>query len=301
MNALIPFTKMVAAGNDFVVVDTIHNRLTSPQSEWARVSELLCDRHRGIGADGVLVLESSAAAHVKMRIFNPDGSEAEMCGNGARCVARLVRAWPTCRDETIVIETSGGTVSATVHDDHVRTWMPNPRGLRFDLNLEVEHRTFRAAYVNTGVPHLVIPVTDLDQFDVGRFGKALRAHRTFLPHGTNVNFTQADRDDPDRLRIRTYERGVEEETLACGTGATASAVVHGLVYGDLRTSRIAPGEVRKHRTRRMLVQTRSGDSLTVSFTVLMDGEYGRVRDVTLEGEARLVYEGTFFWTYREGT
>lgn len=300
MKTQIPFTKMVGAGNDFVVIDTIHNRLVPLKTEWPRVSTLLCDRHRGIGADGILVLEPSTAALVKMRIFNPDGSEAEMCGNGARCVAQFIRGWAESRDDTVAIETAGGTVSATVHGTRVHMAVPDPRDLRLDLNLEVEGRAFRAAYVQMGVPHLVVPVLDLDHLDVNRFGRALRGHRMFHPHGANVNFTQADHDHPDRLCIRTYERGVETETLACGTGATASAVVHGLVREDLQTSRVAPSRSKEQRTRQVLVQTRSGDSLRVSFTVFMNGKLGRVRDVALEGEAHMVYEGTYVWKYREG-
>lgn len=285
MTTAIPFTKMVATGNDFVIVDTLHNHVSSLAGEWPQMSQRLCDRHRGIGADGVLVLEPSRVAHVKMRVFNPDGSEAEMCGNGARCAARFVQTWPTSPGDTVVIETAGGMVSATVHGSQVRMQMPNPHDLRFDLNLEVGERMVRAAYLNTGVPHLVVPVSDLDHVDVNSLGRALRQHRMFLPSGANVNFLQADEAHPDCVRIRTYERGVEAETLACGTGAAASAVVHGFM----------PAPVNATESRRIQVQTRSGDLLTISFTVTMDGASGRVTDVVLEGKAHRVYEGTWFW------
>ena len=292
---LIPFTKMVGAGNDFIVLDTVHDQLGALKTEWARVSRQLCNRHHGIGADGTLVLERSNVGHVKMRIFNPDGSEAEMCGNGARCVAHFVQAWPGHSNDTIVIETVGGIVSAKVHEKGVQMQMPEPRDVRFDLQFQIDPWAFRAAFLTVGVPHLVVPVKDLDLIDVNRVGKALRAHPTFLPHGTNVNFTQVDSRDAGRIRVRTYERGVEAETLACGTGAAASAIVHGLVEPDLRTSKIQPRQRREQQVCRLEIETRSGDTLTVSFTVIIDGSGGRVTAVTLQGPAHVAFEGTFPW------
>ena len=295
MKQRVPFTKMVGTGNDFVVIDTIHNRLAPLAEDWVRIAKLLCDRHRGVGADGLLVLEPSHVAQVRMRIFNSDGSEAEMCGNGARCIARLVHEWPDCRNGTIAIETRAGLVSATVHDDGVQMRMPDPRDLRVDLELEAEGRRFRAAHLTVGVPHLVVPVVDLDQIDVHRLGRALRRHRTFLPHGTNVNFTQPDPQDTEGIRLRTYERGVEAETLACGTGVTASAIVHGLIQPDLQTPKVFPSPTREPYACRSQVQVRSGDRLTVAFTVTMQGSSGRVTNVMLKGGAGAVFDGTFPW------
>ena len=300
MTVQIPFTKMVGTGNDFVVIDTIHNRLAPLAGDWVRVSRLLCDRHRGAGADGVLVLEPSHVAHVTMRVFNPDGSEVEMCGNGARCIARLVHGWPECRNGPVVVETRAGLVSATVHDDGVQMRMPDPTDMRFDFELEAEGRRFRAAFLTVGVPHLVVPVEDLDEIDVNRFGRALRSHRTFLPRGMNVNFTQADSEDTEGIRLRTYERGVEAETLACGTGATASAIVFGLIQPNLQIPKIFPSPTQEPHACRVQVKVRGGDRLGVAFTVTMHGNYGRVSNVMLKGAAGLVFEGTFPWEPQEG-
>ena len=227
----IPFAKMVGTGNDFIVVDTRTHPRPALQRRWGSVARALCDRRTGIGADGLLVLEPSRSADVRMRVFNPDGSEAEMCGNGARCVAQYVQRARRGRQSSVTIDTAAGLLDATVHRDRVAVRMTDPTALRLDLELDVKRRRIRLGAVNTGVPHAVVPVAALDEVDVSGLGRALRHHRAFGPQGTNVNFIQTDADHPDRLRIRTYERGVEEETLACGTGVTASALIHALSHG----------------------------------------------------------------------
>ena len=232
MPATIPFTKMVGTGNDFIVVDTRRlPRLRRLPRRWGGVARALCDRRTGIGADGLLVLEPSRSADVRMRVFNPDGSEAKMCGNGARCVAQYVQRARRGRQPSVTIDTAAGMLDATVRRDRVAVRMMDPTALRLDLTLDVARRRIRLGAVNTGVPHAVVPVAALDAVDVSGLGRALRHHRAFAPQGTNVNFIQTDADHPDRLRIRTYERGVEEETRACGTGVTASALVYALSHG----------------------------------------------------------------------
>ncbi len=231
MNVTIPFTKMVGTGNDFIVVDTLYHPLPALKGEWPEVTRALCDRHTAIGADGVLVLEPSASANVKMRLFNPDGSEAEMCGNGARCVALYVKSKRRGREQPVTIETAAGVLEATVHDDRVAIRMTDPTALQLELELDVDSRRIRLGSVNTGVPQVVVSVERLEEVDVVGLGRALRHHRAFAPQGTNVNFIQADAGHPDRLRVRTYERGVEKETLACGTGLAASAMIYALSRG----------------------------------------------------------------------
>lgn len=278
---MIPFTKMVAAGNDFIVVDARPRRLSALKGRWAAVARTLCDRHHGIGGDGVLVLEPSRAADVKMRVFNPDGSEASMCGNGARCVAlHLTRQGRGHR--TVAIETGAGILSARTRGNRVAMQMMPPSGLRPGLALAVGGRTVHATAIRMGVPHLVVPVTALDRVDVHRMGRALRSHRAFGPQGTNVDFIQPN-GRWSRLRVRTYERGVEAETLACGTGVTASAIVHGLQHA------------RRSPKQRITVETRSGDLMTVSFAVVVSGRGVRVTNVTLEGTARRICQGTVSW------
>jgi diaminopimelate epimerase len=312
----IPFTKMVGAGNDFVIVDTVHHPLPALKGRWRAVSRAVCDRHRGVGADGLLVLEPSSRADVRMRVFNPDGTEAEMCGNGARCVARFLqdsspavhrrslRRRLTYRADRgprahVCIETAGGLFSAQVEQDRVRMWMPDPSPLELDLTLEADGTSWRAAAVQTGVPHLVVPVTDLDAVDVERVGRMLRHHRHFRPQGTNVDFLQADPRRPNRLRIRTYERGVEAETLACGTGVTACAVVQALA-GDLRLGTLAPNDRDPARQCRFAVETASGETMIVLCTVVADGGAQRVTDVVLEGPATRVFEGLLHWSAGRG-
>lgn len=285
MKTTIPFTKMVGTGNDFVVVDTSRHPLPSLKGQWSAVSKALCDRHTGVGADGVLVLERSRVADVRMRVFNPDGSEAEMCGNGARCVA-LYRSQQTAAS-TVKIETLAGALEATVRGTRVAMRMTDPVNIRLDFSVDLCGRPIRMSTVDTGVPHAVVPVDAINHVDVARDGRALRLHQAFAPRGTNVNFIQADPGRPNRLRIRTYERGVEEETLACGTGIAAAAVVHGLKIGNGRSHR-----------RRLEVRPRSGDVLTVSFAVSHRGSIPHITDLVLEGAAARVFDGMMKWPMR---
>jgi diaminopimelate epimerase len=281
----IPFTKVVGTGNDFIVVDTIRHPVRSLRSRWRSVSRAVCDRHTGIGADGLLVLEPSRRANARMRVFNPDGSEADMCGNGARCVARYLEE--VIRENPMRIETRAGVLAATVRGRRVAIQMTDPTDLRLGLPVAVEGRTLRVGCVDTGVPHAVIAVRQLDAVDVARTGRALRYHRAFAPRGTNVDFIQADPRRPGRIRIRTYERGVEDETLACGTGVAAAAVVHALSQAQARNG---------HGRRRVDVETRSRDVLRVSFVVRGAGR--RVEDLVLEGPADRVCDGVFRWPMR---
>jgi len=241
----------------------------------------MCDRRYGIGADGLLVLERSRIADVRMRIFNPDGSEAEMCGNGARCVAAFVHQQQPSRQDGVSIETAGGLLNAQAHGDRVRMRMPDPKDIRLGLRLSVDPHIQALAFLDTGVPHVVASVKHVDRIDVEGLGRALRRHRAFQPRGANVNFVEVDPKHPRQLRIRTYERGVEGETLACGSGAAAAAVVHAL-----------RSEVRECRTR---IETKSGETLIVSLSVEGQGRARRATNVTLEGAVRQICEGAFPW------
>jgi len=300
MKTLIPFTKMVGAGNDFLLIDTVRHPLGARTPQWRAVSRALCGRHRGIGADGMLVLEPSTMADVRMRVFNPDGSEAKMCGNGARCVARYVhdRRRPARRHQhgsrEVSIQTAGGLLGAIVRGDRVRMRLPDPTDLRLGLRVKAAGRTLEVASINTGVPHAVVPVHALDALDVAHVGRALRHHRAFGSHGTNVDFIQPHTTQRHCLRVRTYERGVEGETLACGTGVAASAVVHALTSGVSRGPHRAAGNGAP-RAYSVNVETRSGDRMTVSFGVVPSGRGVRVTDLVLEGAARRICDGTIFW------
>lgn len=219
----IPFHKMHGAGNDFVVVDDRGMTFPSKNKDFlASIGR----RRTGIGCDGIILIQPSDAADLRMRFFNPDGNEQDMCGNGARCFARLAHdlgAAPAKMD----IETRAGMVHAEVAGSRIRLRLTDPSDWRMGLDAGLD---WPVDFVNTGVPHAVVRVDALDALDLPKLGKQLRHHPLFAPEGTNANFVKIEADAT--LSLRTYERGVEGETLACGTGAAAAALVaarHGWV------------------------------------------------------------------------
>src|SRR3982751_3277757 len=216
---MLRFTKMNGAGNDFVLLDNRSGDLALTRDQIAR----LCDRHRGVGADGVLLLERPTnGADFRMRYYNADGGEAEMCGNGARCFARFVNRVAGPPDK-LTFETPAGVIAAALRGESVTLQMSEPRNMRLNLNISAAGQTFRCHYIDSGVPHVVIPVSDIAKVDVRTIGSAVRHHAEFEPRGANVNFLE--RRGESQIAIRTYERGVEDETLACGTGVVASALI----------------------------------------------------------------------------
>ncbi len=264
----ISFVKMVASGNDFIVVDNRKNLFKNPVKQTAR----LCEFHTGVGADGVLLFENSRKGDFKMRIINSDGSEAEACGNGFRCIARYARekmGYPA----KFKFESLAGLIEAQVKNNRIRVQLVNPTGLRERAEIQVLGHRLHYSFINTGVPHTVIFVEGLEKIDVDGLGRAIRFHKDFQPKGTNVNFVEVK--GPNKIQVRTYERGVEKETLACGTGSTASAIISTL-QGYVK----APVQV----------QTKGGEVLTVDFK--RSGE--KITNVTLEGEAHFVFEGKLF-------
>ena len=246
----LPFTKMNGAGNDFVMVDNRANQISLSKEQIAR----LCDRHRGIGADGLICAEpaSSAQAHLRMRYYNADGGEAEMCGNGARCFSRF---------------------GASLLGSSVRLTMSAPHSHKPATLLPVGSSQRAVHFINTGVPHAVIPVSDLPNCDVHHLGAGIRYHDHFAPKGTNANFTAPSHSPEQDLLVRTYERGVEGETLACGTGVVASALIHHLETGK-------PSPIR--------VRVAGGDVMEVAFKKNNHGFH----DVTLTGPADFVFSGS---------
>lgn len=278
--AKIVFTKMVATGNDFVLIDNRHQGAIDSQN-LGKLARKICDRKFGIGADGLLFLGKSRSAQVRMRIFNADGSEAEMCGNGARCVALFVVRRASClpagkagfvRKTKLKIETKAGIIPAEVNGDNVKIRLTDPKGIRLDMPLRVNGRVIRISFVNTGVPHAVIFCAQLDKLSIFEMGRAVRFHEKFAPAGANVNFVEVLKQDS--IKIRTYERGVEDETLACGTGSTAAAIIF-----SLKTN--FSGKVN--------VVTKSKEVLKVHFRK----EGKRLEDVWLEGKAGIVYKGEY--------
>lgn len=214
------FTKMSGAGNDFILMD--HRQPFMDIAAMPDFVRKVCRRRFSVGADGVIFLEDSDAADFRWRFYNADGSLAEMCGNGARCAARfaLLRGIAPSR---MRFETLAGMVEAEVEGDEVRVLLTVPRDLRLHLEIEAEGTDLTLHALDTGVPHAVLLTDDADSAPVVPLGRAIRHHAAFAPRGTNVNFVTLRPDGS--LKVRTYERGVEDETHACGTGAVAAALV----------------------------------------------------------------------------
>jgi len=264
---MLRFTKMNGAGNDFILFD---NRTGSVALDRSQIAQL-CDRHRGIGADGILLLENPTIhADFRMRYFNADGGEAEMCGNGARCFARFANK-VAGQKAKISFETPAGVISAELKGDLVTLRMTDPTDLQLNVDLSTPGGTKTVHFVNSGVPHVVIAVAKIDDANVRSDGAAIRHHKMFSPNGTNVNFIE--KRGPNKIAIRTYERGVEDETLACGTGIVASALI--FAASEKSSSPIT-------------VLARGGDQLQVGFEKVEGG----FRNVTLTGPAEFVFEGT---------
>ncbi len=264
---MLRFTKMNGAGNDFILIDNRAGDIRLDRSQIAR----LCDRHRGIGADGVLLLEKpSNRADFRMRYFNADGGEAEMCGNGARCFARFANKIAGAQKK-ISFETPAGVIVADLVNDLVTLKMTEPTDMRINMKLPVADENKTVHFINSGVPHVVIPVSRVDDVDVRREGSAVRYHKMFSPNGANVNFIE--KRGPNKIAVRTYERGVEDETLACGTGVVASALIFAIIEK-------ANGSI--------TVIARGGDELQVGF----EKNDNQFCNVTLTGPAEFVFEGS---------
>ncbi|MBN3040348.1 MAG: diaminopimelate epimerase [Candidatus Omnitrophica bacterium] len=268
----INFFKLQASGNDFVLLD--NRKLKLGTGRLKSLSRDICRRKLGIGADGTLVIDKSKRADFKMRIINADGSEAEMCGNGARCAALWCKH-SNGRSADFTFETIAGLIKAKIANNRVKVGLTDAFGMKLDMPLMVLGRRIRVNYINTGVPHVVVFVQGLDNINVEEIGRAIRFNKKFAPAGTNVNFVEIGAKKS--IFIRTYERGVESETLACGTGSVASAIISGIKYSGSKDRIIMP------------VNTRGGEVLKISF----DRSKDKVKNIFLEGTARLIFKGEF--------
>lgn len=267
MPATLPFAKMHGAGNDFVMLDgrdLAAAGLTLDRGAIAR----LCHRQKGIGADGLIIVATADGADFRMIYHNSDGGEADMCGNGARCAFAFAHARGLCGD-TGTFLTAAGRLEGAVVGETVTVTLPPPRDVRLDVTPRAATPYDRIHHADTGVPHLVIPVAQLETVDVPRWGSRLRHDPAFAPAGANVNWVQRRADGV--WLIRTYERGVEAETLACGTGASASALILA------RLGEAAPP---------VTLLTRGGDRLTIG----VEDPAGAPR-LTLTGPAVTAFRG----------
>ncbi len=273
--ASIPFHKMSGSGNDFVLVD--NRECILDEDTLGRFVASICRRKVSVGADGVILIEASERADFKWRFFNADGGEVEMCGNGGRCAARLAYL-KGIAGPRLSFETKSGVIRADVTGRRVRLEMPGPTMPEIDYALDVEQETWMVSSITVGVPHVVIWVDDLEKSPVLMAGRAIRSHQRYAPAGTNVNF--AEQLDDGSIAIRTYERGVEDETLACGTGSVATALI-AAIQGNAASPAV--------------LHTRGGEALKVYFEMSSEG----FCNVFLEGDARVIYEGVLWEDYVE--
>jgi len=263
MNPRVPFTKMSGAGNDFVVLE--ESAWAELPGDRARFVRGVCRRGVSVGADGVLVVAPDGADRVRVEFFNPDGGEA-FCGNGSRCAARFALTRGLTTANSMILATSIGDVPAVVTDGVVSLTLPAPDD-RGEVALTGPAGAVRARFVVAGVPHVVVPVSRLASYPVERVGAELRRDPALGPDGANVNFIETDASG--RVHVRTFERGVESETLACGTGAVAVAYAAGRGAGET-----------------VIVVPRSGLPLSVTLAGAQGAGFAR-----LTGDARFVFEG----------
>ena len=260
----LTFYKMSGSGNDFILIDG--RRWDLSKFNLSELARKLCHRTFGIGADGLIVLDKSNRADFKWHFFNADGSEAEMCGNGGRCAARLAYLLGMC-EKKLSFETKAGVIRAEVDGSKVKLELTPPFDLKLNLNLQIDDKEYLLHFINTGVPHAVFVVEDLENIPIKELGRKVRFHEYFKPAGTNVNFIKVLKHD--YIKIRTYERGVEDETLACGTGSVAGAVI------AYKLGKVKPP---------VKLETKSGEILEIFF----DEE---LKEVFLKGETRLICKG----------
>lgn len=258
---------MNGAGNDFVLADNRDRNISLTREQVVH----LCHRQRGAGADGLMLLVpcASGRADWAWQFYNSDGSDAEMCGNGARCFARYIQKL-TGAPGPITFETVAGVITAKFIGERVTVNLTTPGDLRLSEDVMVAGKSTKVHSLNTGVPHAVVFVEDADRAMVQSLGGEIRNHPHFAPRGTNVNFVQLK--GPNWIRVRTFERGVEGETLACGTGVSASAMIAACLKGFTSPVR---------------VEVQGGDTLEVGFTRNGDG----FTDVQLSGPADFAFSG----------
>jgi diaminopimelate epimerase len=269
----LPFAKMSGAGNTFVLIDNREGAVEAALKGAGLTLDgfviRVCSPVHGVGADGLILIEASASHDFAWRFFNADGSRADMCGNGARCAARFARRIGAAGD-TAAFETGAGVVHARVAGGAVRVTLTPPGPVRPDLKFELDGTPYTGHFIDTGVPHVVIPVPSVAGVDVEALGPQVRHDPRFAPAGTNVNFVAAGADGA--LKVRTFERGVERETLACGTGVSAAALVMAHLGAAASPVSVIP---------------LSGEALTVRFERAGDG----FAAVTIDGPARLLFTG----------
>lgn len=278
----IPFVKMVGAGNDFIVIEP------NAKLDYIAFTKAVCSRHMGIGADGVLILEKSETSDYRMRIINADGSEAEMCGNGARCMAAYIVNKHAPTKKIFGVETLAGEILAEAKSEEACVRLSNPKDYEPNIEIKVDGRKMMVHYIDTGVPHVIVFVEGLQEIDVSTLGRVIRNHQRFAPRGANVNFVEpaskaGGKGQNGMVAVRTYERGIEAETLACGTGSVAAALVSFM--------QLNPG-VKDKNSAAIKVLTSSKEVLEVAFDLHKDGH---IDNVWLYGTAKTIASGEYYY------
>lgn len=264
---MVEFFKMSGSGNDFILIDNRNHQV--PVEDMVKFVRTVCERRVSVGSDGLILIENSDKVDFRWRFFNADGSEVDMCGNGGRCAARFALLKGIAK-EKMSFETGAGIIDAEVKEDVVKIKLTEPRDLKTDYDIPIDGVLCRVSSINTGVPHVVFYTDELETFDIVRTGRVIRFHEAYRPAGTNANFVRIV--DRGNVQVRTYERGVEDETLACGTGSVASALVSS--WKGLVDSPVS-------------VLVKSGEVLRVHFDKTPSG----FKNVYLEGSVRVVYQG----------
>jgi len=272
----INFTKLTGAGNDFVLIDKKLNPKLSIDSEMIRK---ICDRRFGVGADGLLIIDDGVNIDFKMEYFNSDGSNGMLCGNGARCIIKYADFSGRIRGTNTKFTFNGEDFSGVIIDeDIIRFQLNSPTKLKQNFEIEILNKKMNVSFIDTGAHHVVVNIDDainaiknIELFPVEKFGKEIRFSKYFEPLGTNVNFISIKNDI---INIRTYERGVEQETLACGTGAVASAII-AVKEGKISTP--------------VKLKTKGGDILKVDFQI----NENVIENVSLTGPAKIVFQGKY--------
>lgn len=276
----VEFTKIEGAGNDFILIDNRESLYSFSYSDFAKI---VCDRHRGVGGDGLLVLEKSDVSDFKMRYLNADGSEGGMCGNGGRCIAKYMLE--ESGKKNTIFEALNYIYTAEIVDEKIRLQMKNPADFKIGLSIKFDKYELIMDYVNTGAPHAALFIEDMphdfndfEKLDVYKLGRFIRYHELFSPEGTNVNFIKAI--GRGEVQIRTYERGVENETLSCGTGSIASAILAAMRY---------------NWNSPIKVFTRSKDNLIIDFK----SNNNQITNVSIEGPVNQVFKGSLIYLNEE--
>ncbi|MCX7956958.1 MAG: diaminopimelate epimerase [Endomicrobia bacterium] len=276
----LKFAKFVAAGNDFVIINNFDKKIN--KKRYPELAKLLCQQKFSVGADGFLVIESSDRkdCEFKMVYYNSDGSFATMCGNGARCIAYYAYELEICED-VVNFEAATGVINCIIKKNNVvKIKLPDPVELKLDKIIKLENnKEITVSYINTGVPHTIVFVDDIDKIDVIGLGRQIRYHKEFAPEGTNVDFVKIK--DNNGIYVRTYERGVENETLSCGTGVTAASCISA-IKNFVRSP--------------VSCITKSGEILKITFKLNSPEDMiSPISNLYLEGKVKHVFDGDYYF------